>query len=162
MLRLQEQDRSRWDRKLIMQGMRHLARSAGGDAITSYHLQAGIAACHCAAPDYESTDWPRILALYDTLVEIDDSPVIALNRAVATAEVHGPKAGMEALEEIPERSALNLYYLLHAVRAEFEARLGNIEAAANHLRKAIRLTDLESEQAFLERKLEKWQAEKPS
>ena len=66
--------------------------------VQSYHLQAGIAACHCAASDYESTDWRKILSLYDQLLELDDSPVIALNRAVAVANVHGPQAGIEAVE----------------------------------------------------------------
>ena len=69
--------------------MFHLARSAAGNEITEYHLQAGIAACHCMAKDYASTDWPQILSLYDRLMEFDDSPVVAFNRAVALAEVRG-------------------------------------------------------------------------
>ena len=79
-LRLQEQDRARWDRAMIACGMWHLAQSAAGDELSEYHLQAGIAACHDTAADYESTDWPQILALYDCLVQLDASPVIALNR----------------------------------------------------------------------------------
>ena len=71
--------------------------------MSAYHLQAGIAACHCAARDYESTDWPKILSLYDRLLELDDSPVIALNRAVAVAKVHGPQAGIEAVESDSKR-----------------------------------------------------------
>src|SRR5262249_51175098 len=90
LLRLQEQDRSRWKLPVIARGMYHLAQSAAGGGITEYHLQAGIAACHCAAKDYASTNWRRILELYDQLIEFDDSPVVALNRAVALAEVHGP------------------------------------------------------------------------
>src|SRR5688572_28078724 len=85
-LRLKEQTRSTWDQAMIARGLFHLMQSMAGDEISEYHLQAGIAACHCAAKDYESTDWPQILSLYDRLVEINDSPVILLNRAVALAK----------------------------------------------------------------------------
>jgi RNA polymerase sigma factor (sigma-70 family) len=130
-LRLKEQDRSSWNQPMIAHGMRHLAQSAAGDEVTAYHLQAGIAACHCAASDYESTDWPRILALYDRLIQIDDSPVIALNRAVAIAEVHGPRAGIEAVEAVQNNRQLESYYLLYAVLAEFESQLNDLLAAAS-------------------------------
>ncbi len=99
-LRLDEQDRSTWNQPMIARGMQHLSMSAAGNALTSYHLQAAIAACHCAAADYESTDWRKILSLYDRLLELDNSPVIALNRAVAVANVHGPQAGIDAVAEI--------------------------------------------------------------
>ena len=85
LLLLRDQDRSQWDQRLIARGMHHFAMSAAGDEITEYHLQAGIAACHTAAGTYEATDWRQILALYDALARFDDSPVVALNRAVAVA-----------------------------------------------------------------------------
>jgi RNA polymerase sigma-70 factor (ECF subfamily) len=85
---------------MIARGMFHLAQSASGEEISAYHLQAGVAACHCAAADYKSTDWPQILSLYDQLVRLDPSPVIALNRAVALAQVHGPETGIEAVSMI--------------------------------------------------------------
>jgi RNA polymerase sigma-70 factor (ECF subfamily) len=129
--------------------MLHLAQSAAGEELTSYHLQAGIAACHCAATDYESTDWRQILWLYEHLIEIDDSPIVALNRAVAIAQVHGPRAGIAAVEAIPNRRSLDSYYLLYAVLAEFEVQLNNFQSAAAHLHKAIRLTELKSEQSLL-------------
>ncbi len=91
LLRLKEQDRTRWDPRMVARGMFHLAQSAAGAEITEYHLQAGIAACHCAAKDNESTDWRQIQSLYDRLIEFDDSPIVALNRAVALAHVHGPQ-----------------------------------------------------------------------
>src|SRR5256885_8377145 len=94
LLLLKEQDRTRWDQPMIARGMFHLARSAAGEEISEYHLQAGIAACHCAAKDYESTDWRQILSLYDRLAEFDDSPVVALNRAIVVANIHGPKAAL--------------------------------------------------------------------
>jgi RNA polymerase sigma factor (sigma-70 family) len=153
MLRLREQDRGNWDQTMIARGMMHLARCAAGEEITAYHFQAAIAACHCAALDAASTDWPRILSLYDRLVELDNSPIIALNRAVAVGHVHGPEAAIEAAQKLHQARLLNSYHLLYAVLADFEAQLRNFQAAATHLRKAIELTDLKSEQAFLARRL---------
>jgi RNA polymerase sigma-70 factor (ECF subfamily) len=153
-LLLEDQDRSCWDQAMIGRGMFHLAQSAAGNDISEYHLQAGIAAVHCMAGDYESTDWPKILSLYDRLIEIDDSPVIALNRAVALAQVHGPRAGIEAVENIRRHQMLESYHLLYAVLAEFESQLNDYQAAAKHLRKALEFTDLTSEQSFLSKRLQ--------
>jgi RNA polymerase sigma-70 factor (ECF subfamily) len=153
LLRLREQDRAQWSRPMIARGMRHLARSAAGETLSPYHVQAGIAACHCMAPDYGATDWPRILSLYDRLVAMDGSPVVALNRAVAVAHVHGPRAGIEAVEAIPDRGQLDGYYLHFSVLGDFEAQRGNVEAAAGHFRRALALTNVRSEQAFLGRRL---------
>jgi RNA polymerase sigma-70 factor (ECF subfamily) len=154
LLRLQEQDRSRWKQLTIARGMFHIARSAAGNEITEYHLQAGIAACHCAAEDYASTNWPQILDMYDRLMEFDDSPVVALNRAVALAEVHGPQAGIEAVNSIQNLQSLESYYLLHAVLGEFEARLNHSHAAARHFRKSLQLAEIKSEQVFLSKRLQ--------
>jgi len=153
MLRLSEQDRAHWNRRMIARGMMHMARSAAGDEITTYHLQAGIAACHCAAPDAASTDWAQILTLYDRLVQVDDSPVVALNRAVALGYVRGPEAAVEAAQKLQRAQLLNSYHLLYAVLAEFEAQLSNFHAAAGHLRKAIDLTEIKSERMFLSKRL---------
>src|ERR1043166_3320312 len=153
-LRLKEQDRSRWNKAMIARGMFHLAQSAAGNQWGEYHLQAAISACHCAAEKYEETDWPGILALYDQLLAFDDSPVIALNRAVAVAQVSGPAAGIKAVQAIQNKRQLDSYYLLHAVMAEFEAQLDNRKAAADHLRRALELTDLPSEQSLLSKRLQ--------
>ena len=153
-LRLEEQDRSRWDQPMIARGMYHLMQSTAGDEATEYHLQAAIAACHCAAQDYESTDWPRILSLYDRLIELDNSPVVALNRAVAVAHIHGPRAGIETVEAIHDRQQLNCYYLLYAVLGEFEADLNHRQAAMKHFRKALELATMRSEQNFLTKKIQ--------
>ena len=152
-LRLEEQDRSTWDQMMIALGIQHLCESAAGDELSAYHLQAGIAACHCAAADYESTDWPKILLLYDRLFELDHSPVVALNRAVAVANVDGPKAGIEAVKAIQDRRQLKSYYLLYAVLGEFEKRLNNSAAAIENFRKALELTELTSERSFLSKRL---------
>ena len=152
-LRLRDQDRSHWNKGMVALGMLALRKSAAGIELSEYHLQAGIAACHCLATDYASTDWPRIVSLYEQLMRINNSPVAALNRAVAIAQVHGPPAGLAALEAIPDLPSLSSYYLLYAVRAEFQAQLGDFDAAAENLRTAIRFTDLRSEQALLRQRL---------
>jgi RNA polymerase sigma-70 factor (ECF subfamily) len=154
LLRLQEQDRALWDQAMIAQGMFHFARSAAGGELTEYHLQAGIAACHCSAKDFESTDWPYILSLYDQLLQIDNSPVVALNRAVAVANVHGPDAGLAAVEAIPHRDQLDSYYLYYSVLGEFETQRSNFPAAAAHFRRALELTELQSERTFLSKRVE--------
>lgn len=152
LLRLQEQDRSQWNQPMIARGMFHLARSASGDEMTAYHLQAAIAACHSVAPDYASTDWRQIQLLYDRLMKFDHSPIVALNRAVAVAKVSGPRAGLEALAGW-EQNELRSYHLLYAVLGEFEAELGNRKASAHHFRKAMELAEMKSEKAFLAKRL---------
>lgn len=159
LLRLQEQDRAHWDRGLIARGMFHFAQSAAGDSITEYHLQAGIAACHCAAPDYESTDWRQILALYDQLAEFDGSPVVALNRAIVVANLHGPKAGLDCVAAMPDRDKLESYHLLYAVLGEFESRQNDPLAAAGYFRKAMQLAKTGSEQEFLMKRFEACEAQ---
>ncbi|RYD21410.1 MAG: sigma-70 family RNA polymerase sigma factor [Verrucomicrobiaceae bacterium] len=157
-LRLTEQDRSTWHRPMIAQGLKHLASSASGDELSEYHLQAIIAASHATAADDASTDWNGILARYDQWLEINDSPVIALNRAVAIAKVHGPTAAIEAVAAIENRKSLENYYLAHAVLGELHARLGHFQAAVVHLQKALDLTDLKSEQSFLLKQLQGYEA----
>ena len=153
LLLLESQDRGQWDQALIARGMRHFAQSAAGDEITEYHLQAAITACHCGARDYESTDWQQILSLYDALLAFDPSPVVALNRAIAVANLRGPAAGLEAIAAIPDRDKLSSYYLLHAVLGEFESRQNHRAVAARHFQEALRLAESRSERAFLEKKL---------
>jgi len=154
LVRLEEQDRTQWDQPMIERGMSHLRESAAGEAISEYHLEAGIAACHTTAIDYQSTDWARILSLYDRLTEFDDSPVVALNRAVAIANVHGPKAGLKAVRAIRGRKKLESYYLFYAVAGELEMRLANREGAAQEFRKAFELAETKSERAFLLKRLQ--------
>ena len=152
-LRLREQDRSNWNRTMIERGIVHLGKAAAVDKLSEYHIQAGIAACHCTAENYQSTDWARILSLYDQWMEINDSPVIALNRAVAVSNLEGPRVGIETIEAIRNRGQLNSYYLLYAVLGEFEAQLENFQAGAHHFRKALQLTSVKSEKSFLSKRL---------
>lgn len=149
LLLLKEQDRARWDQAKIARGMFHFARSAAGEEISEYHLQSGIAACHCAAKNYASTDWHQILTMYDRLVEVDDSPVVALNRAIVIANIDGPKAGLDAVAAIQGKEKLDSYYLLYAVLGELEAQLHDPLAAAGYFRKSLQLAEIKSEQTFL-------------
>jgi RNA polymerase sigma-70 factor (ECF subfamily) len=160
LLRLGEQDRTRWDQSMIARGMSHLARSAAGETISAYHLQAGIAACHCSAKDHPSTDWRRILHLYDRLIEFDTSPVVALNRAVAVGEVHGPRAAIEAVNAIRGSCPMDSYYLLYAVLGEFEARLKHPQAAAALFRQSLQLAEIRSERTFLSARLRACEAQR--
>ena len=155
LLRLEEQDRAVWDQTMIARGMFHLHESAAGTDISEYHLQAGIAACHATAIDYKSTDWAKILSLYDRLIEFDDSPVVALNRAVAVANVHGPETGLQTLRAIRNREKLDSYYLFYSVFGELEMRLNNNAVAAEQFRKAFELAETKSERAFLLKRLQR-------
>jgi RNA polymerase sigma factor (sigma-70 family) len=155
LLRLEEQDRTQWDQAMIARGVFNLRESAAGAEISEYHLQAGIAACHATAIDYQSTDWAKILSLYDRLIEFDDSPVVALNRAVAVANVHGPKAGLQTTRTIRDREKLDSYYLFYAVIGELEMRLGNLQAAAEQFRKSFELAETKSERALLLKRLQR-------
>lgn len=153
LLLLAEQDRSRWDRAMIEQGIQHLEKSAKGNALTEYHLQAGIAACHAVAPSYQATDWQAILKYYDGLAELTLSPIIALNRAVAIGMVEGAAAGLSALEAIRSDPQLVNYYLLYATFGELYERCGDFERATESYRCAVTMTANRTERRFLERKL---------
>lgn len=158
-LRLHDQDRRQWNPILIEQGLMHLAQSAHGDEISEYHLEAGIAACHCSAPDYASTDWPRIVRLYDELQALNPSPIVALNRAVAVAHVSGGQAALDAIAAIPHRERLESHYLLHAVVGEMHHQLGNHREAAENFRRALHLSEVGPEQSHLSRMLERSSAQ---
>jgi RNA polymerase sigma factor (sigma-70 family) len=155
LLRLDDQDRSKWDPSLIQRGLKELVAAAQGNELSEYHLQAGIAAIHCTATDYASTDWARILQHYDALHRIKVSPVVALNRAVAVAHVHGPQAGLDTIAAITGRDRLESHYLLHAVVGELHWRLKNHRAAAESFRRALQLAQVGPEQLYLTRMLER-------
>lgn len=159
LLRLSEQDRSAWDQSMIQRGIRCLGLAASGDKLSEYHLEAGIAACHSTAADEASTDWPRILSLYDRLVEMTGSPIAALNRAVAVARVSGPGAGLEALTELSGKGVLESYHLFHAILGSMHRDLGRFTEAAAHLRKAESLATLPSEREFITRQIRECDSE---
>lgn len=161
LLRLDDQDRSRWDQSLIERGLLHLVEAARGGELTEYHLQAGIGAIHCTAADPASTDWGRILSHYDELHRIKPSPIVALNRAVVVSYLLGPQAAIDAIAEIPHLERLESHYLLHAVKGELQLRLNNDRGAAESFRRALQLARVGPEQLFLARMLER-SAELPS
>ncbi len=153
LLLLRDQDRSRWDRELIAEGTRWLARSATGDQVTPLHLEAGIAALHCRAPSCEATDWPGIFRLYDLLLARKASPVVALNRAIALAEVQGARAGLDAVQAAGCGGVLAGYHLYHAALGELCLRLGEAGDAERHLHRALALAPSRAEQALIRAKL---------
>lgn len=154
LLRLDDQDRSQWDQGLIAQGLAQLAASAAGNELSEYHLQAGIAALHCTAPDFASTDWAQILRHYDALFQLKPTPVVALNRAVAVAHLHGPQAGLDTIVQIAQRERLENQYLIHAVVGELYWKLGRHAEAAENFRRALQLAEVGPEQHYLGRRLE--------
>jgi RNA polymerase sigma-70 factor (ECF subfamily) len=154
LLLLAEQDRSRWDRGLLRQAFGHFSRAAAGDELTTYHLEAAIAAHHAKAASGGDTDWTAILGLYDQLLALNPSPIVALNRAVALAGLRGPEAGLAAVAEIETHPALADYYLLPATRADLFARLGDTQQAAECYRQALARPCSEPERRFLQRRLE--------
>lgn len=153
-LRLHEQDRRLWNQELIARGIQHLGLAGQGGSLSDYHLEAGIAACHSTAADVATTDWRRILALYDLLIARTRSPIAALNRAVAVARVHGPQAALDALDAIANRDSLDSYHLYHSVRGSFTAELGRKSEARGSFEKALALVQLPSERVFLLRRID--------
>jgi RNA polymerase sigma-70 factor (ECF subfamily) len=151
---LEDQDRAQWDQELIALGFQEFDRSISGNVVTEYHIQAAIAATHTRWRDLNSTDWPTILALYDQLLGITDSPVVALNRAVALAKVEGPAVALAAIEPIKDHPSLHDYYLAPAVRGHLLLELGRSEDAAETFRNALECRCSEPERRFLRRKLE--------
>ena len=144
---LRDQDRTLWDHALIAEGQTLVRRCLHRNRPGRYQVQAAINAVHSDASVAEDTDWQQILDLYDQLVLLDRSPVVALNRAVAVAEVHGPEAALRCLVGSP----LEDYYLLHAVRADLLARLGRVSEADEAYAKALTRTQNGAERLFLER-----------
>jgi len=150
---LADQDRRRWDRGLIEEGRRWLERSAVGDEATAYRLEAAIAAVHGAARSLEDTNWGRIVVLYDGLMAIRPSPVIALNRAIAVAQRDGPDRGLEEIETIQGRESLDRYPFYAAALGDLELRRGRREIAAAHFKDAASLARNSTERRFFEQRL---------
>jgi RNA polymerase sigma-70 factor, ECF subfamily len=149
LLRLEEQDRSAWDQEAIAQADELVVRALRGGDPGRFALQAAIAALHAIAPTYEDTDWEQILVLYDELLRRWPSPVVALNRAVAVAMVHGPAAALAEIDELEQDPRLAGYRYLPAAKADLLRRLGRDAEAAAAYERAIAQTANEAERAFL-------------
>ena len=153
LLTLAAQDRARWDRAAICRGLVALEKSAAGPRVTRYHLEAGIAASHALAPSPDETNWPHILELYDALLALDPSPIVALNRAVALARVEGAEAGLRAIAALKDLRMLKRYHLFHAVRGHLLEEAGQNLEAVTALERALELAVLPTEIKFLAEQL---------
>jgi RNA polymerase sigma-70 factor, ECF subfamily len=148
---LEDQDRSRWDRQEIEEGIRALDRALRLGAKGQYQIQAAIAALHAEAARPEDTDWRQIAMLYGRLFELQPSPVVALNRAVAVAMAEGPESGLEVME--PLARDLDRYHHFHSARADLLRRMGQRDEAAQAYKRALELTGNAVERRFLRRRL---------
>jgi RNA polymerase sigma-70 factor (ECF subfamily) len=152
---LQDQDRRKWDRQLIVSGNGYMERAAFGNSISRYHLEAAIAFEHCIAESYAQTNWERILEYYDWLCEMAPSAITALNRAVVVMQVHGPLAALEELEQITDRRKLASFYLYNSLLGELHARLHYHAEARQYFEAAIAQTQSETEKRILRNKISK-------
>lgn len=149
LIALYDQDRSLWDAKLVERGNAFLNLAARGDELSEYHVEAAIAFVHSSANSVGETDWDRLVWLYDTLLEIRPSPVIALNRAIALAQRDGPQAGIDTIRAIPQPERLASYPFFPAALAELELRAGRPESARSHFEEAAALARNPMERRFL-------------
>jgi len=148
-----EQDRSRWDPLLVAKGLRLLEEAASGHELTEYHVEAAIAAVHASATRVEETNWAQIVSLYDTLMSLRPSPIVALNRAIAVAQHEGPERGLEEIHAIAGRDRLSTYPFYSAALGEIELRGGRREIARDHFLSAIALARNPMERRFLEQRV---------
>ena len=155
LLLMEDQDRSRWDRRLIERAQEFLDQSAEGTAVSIFHLEAGIAMYHCSARSYADTDWPAILRLYDAMLTIHRSPVYLINRAIVIAEVDGPLAGIKELNEMSASTAILNYHLFDATLGELCRRAGHLDQARLHLEAARLKTRSVHDQAIIDLRLER-------
>ena len=153
LISLLDQDRSRWDQELVVEGLKFLELSATGSELTEYHVEAAIAATHACALRTEDTDWKTIVSLYDTLMTIRPSPVVALNRAIAVAQNEGPERGLEEIGSIADRDRLAAYPFYSAALGELELRRGRPETARDHFRAALALARNPMECRFFDRRV---------
>jgi RNA polymerase sigma-70 factor (ECF subfamily) len=152
LLLMPEQDRSKWDRGLMVEAFRSLDLAAGGAEVSRFHVEAAIAACHALAPTFAGTDWTRIVDLYDMLRGLAPSLVVDVNRALAVAMRSGARAGLDELDAIPEREVLNQYPYALAAYADLYASLGHIDQARAYLERALLRQTAPAQRALLARK----------
>jgi predicted RNA polymerase sigma factor len=153
LLALFAQDRARWDLELVAQGLALFEASASGSELSQYHVEAAIAVAHASAPSFAETDWAAVVGLYDRLVQVAPSPVVALNRAIALGHLAGPARGLAALRDIADTERLRAYPFYAAALGEFELRLGDLVAAREHFRAALTLARNDTERHFLQKRL---------
>lgn len=150
---LENQDRSLWNRAFITEAEVLIDRALAARRAGPYLLQAAIAALHATAPGTDETDWSQIVALYDVLVRVEPSPVVALNRAAALGMRDGPQAGLDAIDAVISAGGVEHYHLAHAARADMLRRLGRLDDAAQAYHRALGLARQPAERRFLETRL---------
>ena len=150
---MENQDRSKWSLHLINQGVKHLNHATDVGKVSKYLILATISANHAIAKEFQDTDWKEILALYDTLLTIEDSPAVRLNRAVALSKVKGSKIAIAELQDISAISDIENHYLYHATLSEMYKQENNIQKATEHLKTAMTLTKNPRDLQFLEKKI---------
>jgi RNA polymerase sigma factor (sigma-70 family) len=150
---LTEQDRSLWDKSLVTEGLAFLELSARGSELSEYHVEAAIASIHATAVETGSTDWRSVVSLYDTLMAVRPSPVIALNRAIAIGQLEGPRRGMDEIRAIRDSDRLAKYPFYEAAQGEFELLRNNHAAASTHFRAAMVLARNAMERRFFKQRV---------
>ena len=150
---LEEQDRSRWDRQGIAEGLTLVEAALRRGRPGPFQIQAAIAALHAEPASAQETDWPQIVLLYCGLARYLPSPVVALNHAAAVAMARGPETGLRLLDDVKDAQTLAGYYMFHATRADLARRAGHYQDAAAAYRRAIALSRNEVETRYLERRL---------
>jgi RNA polymerase sigma-70 factor (ECF subfamily) len=150
---LVDQDRSRWDARLVDEGLTLLEQSAAGEEVSAFHLEAAIAGVHAGARTLAETDWATIVRLYDRLMALEPTPVVALNRAIAIGQRDGPERGLQALRAIEGRERLASYPFYPAALAELELRRGHLQAAEEQFQAALALARSGAERRHLEKRL---------
>jgi RNA polymerase sigma-70 factor (ECF subfamily) len=153
LLLLQDQDRSLWDRGMIQMAFGHLREAGRGNELSEFHLQAGIASCHAMASSWDATDWRQIVRYYDLLWAVCPSPIVALNRAVAVAQIEGAEAGLRLIAPLEADQSLPGYYLLAATRGELLRRLGRCDEARSSFESALDRVTSEPVRRYLLKKL---------
>jgi RNA polymerase sigma factor (sigma-70 family) len=150
---LLDHNRALWDQELVREGLGLLELSAKGSEMSEYHLEAAIAAVHATAPNLQSTNWAEIVSLYDTLLVIRPTPIVALNRAIAIGHRDGPESGLMQLRRIPDCERLLKYPFYYAALGDFELQLGHYQLAAEHFSTALTLSRNPSERNFFDRRI---------
>lgn len=150
---LKSQDRRLWDRALIEQGLSYLNRSAEGNTVTLYHLKAAVSACHSLAKDWRSTDWKHILSLYDSYLELNDSPEIALERTQVLARFKGPRAEIKGLEEMLLNYRIDNEHVLYDKLGDLRCRLHEYSEALECYEKALREAESKSDKSTYRKKI---------
>jgi predicted RNA polymerase sigma factor len=151
---LEDQDRSKWNSELIGIGLEYLSNASESDELSEYHIEAAIVAEHSMAPSFKETNWKNILQLYNVLMQINNSPVVQLNRAIVIGKLEGVEKAIREINAIPDlEKILGQHYLFNAVLGDLYKQKGDTKKASEYFRKAIELTGSSAEKKLMEKKI---------